>query len=227
MSNSRPFDHAMTGRLALEGVRAIGDMGLLAAAAPLLARSPRGDGHTVLVLPGLAADDNSTRPLRRFLGSLGYDVLGWGLGRNMGPDNETRRGLAEALQRAHARRNQPVSLVGWSMGGVYARELAGASPQSVRLVVTLGSPVLRTVSVPSTSIFTRSDAIVPWRRSVQPAGPTSENVEVSASHISLGHNPSVLHVLADRLAQPAGTWATFAPRGAMARWFPSGAQRSA
>src|SRR4051812_37501863 len=143
MSDRPAFNQSIAGRLALEGVRAVGDLGLLAAAAPILARSPRGDGHTVIVLPGLAADDNSTHPLRAFLRALGYDVMGGGRGRTGGPDDDTRRGLADGLRRAQARRGQPVSLVGWSMGGIYARELASASPDSVRLVVTLGSPVLR------------------------------------------------------------------------------------
>ena len=71
--------------LALEAPRAVSELGLLAAATPLLARAPRGDGHTVLVMPGLGASDVSTRPLRRFLKSRGYDVHGWGLGRNAGP----------------------------------------------------------------------------------------------------------------------------------------------
>src|SRR3954451_524094 len=128
----------MASRLAMEGVQAVGDFGFLAAVAPVLARSPRGDGHTVLVFPGLGGDDQSTQVLRRFLRSLGYDVHGWGLGRNRGPDQETRRGLAQALRTAHGRREQPISLIGWSMGGVYARELAAANPHVVRQVITMG-----------------------------------------------------------------------------------------
>jgi pimeloyl-ACP methyl ester carboxylesterase len=201
-------------------MRAVGDMGLLAVASPVLAMSPRGDGHTVLVLPGLAADDMSTRPLRGFLRWLGYDVLGWGLGRNVGPDAETRRGLGDALRAAYARRGQPVSLIGWSMGGIYARELVGTAPGVVRQVITLGSPVYGSVDVPSTSIYTRSDAIVSWRRSIQRPGPRIENIEVYASHVSLGHNPAVLHVVANRLAQPEGTWSPFTPSGPMRGWFP-------
>ena len=226
MRNGRPFETAAA-KLALDGVRAVGDFGLLAAAAPVLARSPRGDGHTVLVLPGLTADDVSTQPLRQFLRLLGYDVRGWGLGRNRGPDAETRRRLAEVVRTAYEREGRPVSLVGWSMGGVFAREMARATPSAVRLVITLGSPVHGAVDVPATSIYTRSDAIVPWRSSVQSAGRRVENIEVSASHLSLGHNPAVLHVVADRLAQPAGTWAPFTPAGAAARWFPSTRSRSA
>src|SRR5436305_999558 len=224
MPENRAFNRSM-GRMAQEGVQAVVDMGFLAAATPVLARAPKGDGHTVVVLPGLGGDDRSTQPLRGFLRSRGYDVRGWGLGRNLGPDRETRVGLAEALRSAYARRREPVSLVGWSMGGVYARELAAAQPYAVRQVITLGSPVLGSIDVPSPSIITRRDAIVPWRRIVPPAGPQSENIEVRASHITLGQNPSVLYVVADRLAQPVGTWAPFAPSGPAARWFPSDAGR--
>src|SRR5260370_27374120 len=67
-----------------EPVRGVADLAALLAAAPWLATAPRGDGHGVLVLPGLLASDTSTLPLRGFLGWLGHDVRGWDLGRNCG-----------------------------------------------------------------------------------------------------------------------------------------------
>ena len=93
--------------------------------------------------------------------------------------------------------------------------------------MTLGSPVNDPIDVPATSIYTRSDVIVPWQHSIQGPGARVENVEVNASHLSLGHNPAVLHVVADRLAQPVGTWAPFSPRGAWTGWFPAARRRSA
>ena len=123
-----------------EPVRGLVDLTALLVAAPWLATAPRGDGHGVLVLPGLLASDTSTLPLRGYLGWLGYDVRGWDLGRNRGPTEEVLAGLPRALL-AHARRTgRPVSLVGWSLGGVYARELARRSVRRVRQVITLGSP---------------------------------------------------------------------------------------
>ena len=123
-----------------EPVRGLVDLGALLVAAPWLATAPRGDGHGVLVLPGLLASDTSTLPLRGYLGWLGYDVRGWDLGRNRGPTEEVLAGLPRALL-AHARRTgRPVSLVGWSLGGVYARELARRNAKHVRRVITLGSP---------------------------------------------------------------------------------------
>ena len=123
-----------------EPVRWLVDLAALLVAAPWLATAPRGDGHGVLVLPGLLASDTSTLPLRGYLGWLGYDVRGWDLGCNRGPTEEVLAGLPRALL-THARRTgRPVSLVGWSLGGVYARELARRQPRHVRRVITLGSP---------------------------------------------------------------------------------------
>jgi hypothetical protein len=123
-----------------EPVRGLVDLAALLVAAPWLATAPRGDGHGVLVLPGLLASDTSTLALRGYLGWLGYDVRGWDLGRNRGPTEEVLAGLPRALL-AHARRTGgPVTLVGWSLGGIYARELARRNARHVRQVITLGSP---------------------------------------------------------------------------------------
>jgi pimeloyl-ACP methyl ester carboxylesterase len=215
--------------LALEPPRALGELGLLVAGSPLLAStSRRGDGHTVLVMPGLGASDLSTRPLRRFLKSLGYDVHGWGLGRNEGPTARMLDGVGARFLDLHGRRGEGVSLVGWSMGGIFARRLARLDPGAVRQVITLGSPFRMlsetpssSLQVPSTSVYSRTDGIAPWRSCCDGSGPRHEAVEVRGSHCGLGHHPAVLHVVADRLAQPAGEWAPFAPRGLWRPWFPA------
>src|ERR1700760_344155 len=97
-------------------------LGSLLLAAPWLTLAPRGDGHGVLVLPGLLATDTSTRPLRRFLASRGYAVKGWRLGRNVGPTSAILDGMPRALGQLADRTGAPVSVVGWSLGGIYARE---------------------------------------------------------------------------------------------------------
>lgn len=125
--------------LAAEAPRALGELVLLQAARPLLASAPRGDGHPVLVLPGFGADDRSTVPLRRYLRGLGYHVHGWRLGTNV-PSREMIGRLRDRLVHLRAQDARPMSLVGWSLGGIYAREIARASPDAVRTVVTLGSP---------------------------------------------------------------------------------------
>lgn len=214
--------------LALEPPRAVGELGLLAAWSPLLARSPRGDGHTVLVMPGLGASDLSTRPLRRFLRTLGYDVHGWGLGRNEGPTARVLDSVGQRFLDLHGRRGEGVSLVGWSMGGVFARRLARLNPDAVRQVITLGSPYRMlsdtgssSLRTPSTSVYSRSDGIAPWRSCFDGFGVQHEAVEVVGSHCGLGHHPAVLHLVADRLGQPPGEWQPFVPSGLWRPWFPA------
>jgi pimeloyl-ACP methyl ester carboxylesterase len=109
-------------------------------AAPWLARAPRGDGHGVLVLPGFLATDTSTGVLRRFLRMLGYNVRGWEIGRNVGPTERVLDQLPRAVIAFANWTGRPVSVIGWSLGGVYARELARQDPERIRQVITLGSP---------------------------------------------------------------------------------------
>ena len=137
--------------------RAVADYGLYLAARPLLPRLPRGDGHPVLVLPGLLADDVSTRALRTVLRKLGYDVHGWGLGRNIGPTAACVNGIRDRSTELTDRYRQPVTVIGWSLGGIFARDLARRSPESVRQVVTLGSPfrLARNSQSRATKVFDR------------------------------------------------------------------------
>lgn len=122
--------------------RALAELGSLPLAAPLLASAPRGDGHSVLVLPGFLTSDASTTILRRYLTRLGYDAHAWELGRNLGPRAIGREGekLVARLAQVHERTGEKVSLVGWSLGGVMARLVARRVPDAVRQVITLGSP---------------------------------------------------------------------------------------
>jgi len=124
-----------------EPARAVVDAGLLTSTAPLLGMLPRGDGHPVLVLPGLGAGDPATFVLRRVLRRQGYRSHGWGLGVNLGPTQRTRDGLAARLDELTDRYQTPISLVGWSLGGLYAHQLSWHRTESVRQVITLGSPL--------------------------------------------------------------------------------------
>jgi len=117
------------------------DIGALSATLPALARAPRGDGHAVLVIPGLGASDRSTLILRRFLSTLGYAAYGWELGRNIGPTARVVSGLPERLHECRARHGGPVSVIGWSLGGIFARQLGRRHPDAVRQVITLASPI--------------------------------------------------------------------------------------
>ena len=123
----------------MEG-RALSELGAFLGALPLLSLAPRGDGHPVLVLPGLVASDVSTRPLRAFLKGRGYAVSGWRQGRNLGLRDGVQDAMVDLLQEMNDTHGAKVSLVGWSLGGLYARQLAKMMPDRVRGVITLGSP---------------------------------------------------------------------------------------
>lgn len=126
--------------LLLEPQRALLEAMTLPGAQPFLRQAARGDGHPVLVLPGFTAGDGSTRVLRRFLRQQGYASHPWLLGTNRGPVGNLREKLLERVITLADRYNEPLSIVGWSLGGIYARELAKALPDRVRQVVSLGSP---------------------------------------------------------------------------------------
>jgi pimeloyl-ACP methyl ester carboxylesterase len=113
---------------------------------PVLMSAPRGDGHPVLTLPGFLASDLSMAPMRRYLKELGYDTRAWQMGRNIGGMARIRAALLDRLAQIHAETRRKVSVVGWSLGGVYARDLALRAPAMVRSVVTLGSPFANDVT---------------------------------------------------------------------------------
>jgi pimeloyl-ACP methyl ester carboxylesterase len=121
-------------------LRAPWEFGALLPAWPALLRAPAGDGHPVIVFPGLSASDASTYPLRSYLQRLGYAASGWNQGFNFGPRAGVLRYAREQVQEEVDRTGRKVSLIGWSLGGIYARELAKEMPDQVRSVITLGTP---------------------------------------------------------------------------------------
>ncbi|MCW7539239.1 alpha/beta hydrolase [Aquabacterium sp. A7-Y] len=200
---------------------------------------PAGDGHPVILFPGLAADRGTLLPLRNWCERLGYDAHDWGRGMNTGPQG----GLDDWLQQlcedvlTHTRRaGRRASLIGWSLGGIYAREVAKMVPHAVRQVITLGSPFaaghgnagwlhhllsgqsafveavlserLRTPPpLPCTSIYSRTDGVVAWQSCIEPDLPLCESIEVNdASHMGLVWNSRVWSVVAERLSQREGQW---------------------
>ena len=126
--------------LLFEAPRAMLEASQLAWALPGLLQAPGGDGHPVLVLPGYVSDDASTLILRALLERLGYSVYGWegGVNAEMPPAIEAR--LVARLEAVQAEAGEPVSVLGWSLGGVYARFLALERPDLVHYVLTIGSP---------------------------------------------------------------------------------------
>lgn len=197
--------------------------------------SCKGDGHPVLVLPGLGVSGAATADLRMRLQQLGYAVYDWKHGMNYGPgidfDNWLEL-LGAHLQEITDTHQSPVSVIGWSFGGTYARELAKRRPNLVRQVITLATPFASANSqpfstlspaptqflpgtelqqrlsepppVPSVSIYSKSDGIVYWKQCVSSEQRRHQNIEVDGvSHLGMVHHPAVLNVLAD-LLQDAG-----------------------
>ena len=121
--------------------RALLEMALLPASLPLLMQAPRGDGHPVLLLPGFMADEKSLIALKVFLQRKGYDVHTWGLGRNLGFRSKHASALPQKIRYLHHITGRKVSLVGWSLGGVFSLYGAESTLECVRSVITLGSPV--------------------------------------------------------------------------------------
>ena len=121
--------------------RAFFEMALLPASAPLLMSAPQGDGHPVLLLPGFLADETSLIALKFYLERKGYDVRTWGLGRNVGFRSKHVKALPQVIRWLHHKTGRKVSLVGWSLGGVFSMLGAHEASECVRSVITLGSPV--------------------------------------------------------------------------------------
>lgn len=202
---------------------------------------PKGDRHAVVIFPGLATNGTVTRPLQSFCERLGYRCFDWGQGLNTGPKGEIDGwldALAQDVQERTCGHEAPISLVGWSLGGIYAREVAKRLRSRVRQVVTIGTPFagaaehtnvglvyrllngsmppddpallerLRTAPpVPATSIYSRSDGVVAWQACMDARRTgLSESIEIEGSHCGMPWNPSVLRVVADRLAQPLHAW---------------------
>lgn len=131
--------------LSFEAIRALYEYGLsIILNYPLQVISPKGDGHPVMVIPGLGTADTSTHYVRSFLNKLGYKSYSWGLGRNLGPrdgfDTLLNRLIDHVEKISNLYDGQKVSVIGWSLGGIYAREIAKMRPDLVRQVITLGTP---------------------------------------------------------------------------------------
>ena len=126
--------------LASEVGRALVELGAFKMSKPLLKRLGKGDGHPVLVFPGFMASDTSTQPLRNLLNEVGYAAYGWELGRNYGSPQYILYCIKRLESIFAQNGNKRVSLIGWSLGGVYAREVAKERPDLIRQVITLGSP---------------------------------------------------------------------------------------
>jgi dienelactone hydrolase len=197
---------------------------------PAIDSVPRGDGRKVVVLPGILTGDFTTVRLVAWLKQLGYDAQGWGGGINWGPTTEILARVDALIDAAHATSGRKVSLVGRSLGGLYAREYAKRQPARIDRVITLGSPIHLPVKtplspfenvlarfydpsvgervgdvavnppVPVTAIYSKSDGIVPWQACLVEEGPLAENIEIVSAHTVMGENARAMRIVATRLA---------------------------
>jgi len=201
----------------------------LAGASWRLASAPRGDRPVILV-PGWKSPEATMAPLRSWLAWLGHDARHWGLGTNQGnPQGDASR-LAPTVAELADTAGQQVSLVGWSLGGVIAREIARTRPDIVARVITYGTPAIggpvhtvaseawspaereriaarvqsedaaNPITVPITSIFTRRDHVVAWQAQLDRTSPNVRHVEVGSTHLSMGIDPDVWLTIARDLA---------------------------
>jgi len=189
---------------------------------------PSGGGAVVLVIPGFLIDDNVLAPFRRYLDSLDFRAFGWGYGRNWGPTEGALNHLRRRVGELTDLNGGPIAVVGISLGGLFARDLAHDCPGLVRHVVTLASPVrlptassfeilIRALSpfysdrlevsrlasplpVPSTAFFTTDDGVVAWE-SCRSDDPGCTNIEVTGPHMTICGNPAVLSQLVSILAE--------------------------
>lgn len=193
---------------------------------------PAGDGHAVVVFPGFLTGDWATKQLIAWLRKVGYDARGWGTGVNWGPSTQAIKRCETLLDEAVERTGRRVTLIGRSLGGLYARELAKDTPEKIVRVITLGTPVrfpistplspfvdavsgsydpvfvkrahdlTRNPSVPVTAFYSRKDGIVPWKSCLIDESAMAENIEVDSPHTIMGANPQAMRVIAERLATP-------------------------
>ncbi len=179
----------------------------------------------VLVLPGLAAGDGSTLAIRGALASQGHRVHRWNLGTNR-PSPELSDALRSRFFDLVERHDEPIAIVGWSLGGLYAHRLAEFAPNHVRSVITLGSPLndgnrLPSLAVPTTSIYSKNDRIVSWSRSlIDDRTPRHENIEVRSTHLTLGIDPAVMFVIGDRVRCDPERWKPFRVPSLLGAAFP-------
>jgi pimeloyl-ACP methyl ester carboxylesterase len=237
-ANGRPIKAPSVALLALE-MRVYWEFAAGLISWPLLRLAPKGDGHPVLVFPGLGAGNLSTLLLRQFLKDRGYAARTWRFNRNLGPRPGVISGCLEQVADLYQWYGQKVTLIGWSLGGFYAREIAKIMPDAVRSVITLATPfngppkannawyfyefftgkkvgeeMFNTIlseppPLPTTSIYSKSDGIVSWQSCLQDESAKTENIEVIASHLGMGAHPFTLFVIADRLAQAEDDWQPF------------------
>lgn len=200
----------------------------LALRAPKLIGLPRGD-KTVVIFPGYSTNDLAMLPLRSALKALGHQPFGWGFGTNRAEVEKMLDPVAEMVERRVEQTGKPATTIGWSNGGIFAREVARDRPELVSQVITFGTPVFGgpkftrgaalypanevdrvakmvdernaiPIEQPITSIYSEADNIVDWRACIDTFSPNVENLEVRSTHAGMLLDPDIWTIIANRLA---------------------------
>lgn len=190
--------------------RALREPFRLLLAARQLRGAPSG-AASAMVLPGFTTDDRVMAPLRAYLRSRGHTVWGWGLGVNRGEiDVHLPRVIEQVERRVRENHGDPIVLIGWSLGGVFAREVTRRRPELVSRIITIASPARSyskaagdpdapTIDRPILAFYSKRDGVVGWRGSIDDLNPDVEMVEVESSHVGITLDPTVWLAIADRL----------------------------
>lgn len=195
---------------------------------PRLAAAPRGE-QLVVAFPGFRTGDRATWPLRRYLATLGHETHGWGIGTNRGEVAEDLDTIIDVVRTRVEQTGRPAALIGWSLGGVFAREVARSHPELVTRVFTFGTPVVGgprytrsataytperldeievlinernqiPIERPITAIHSRRDGAVDWRACIDDHSPDVENIEVTSCHTGHIIDPEIWALIGERLA---------------------------
>ena len=195
---------------------------------PGLRRIPHGN-RLVVAFPGFRTGDRATWPLRTYLGTLGHECHGWGIGTNRGEVADDLDTIIGVVERHVDRTGVPAAVIGWSLGGVFAREVARDRPELVTRVFTFGTPVVGgprytrsataytperldeieaqinernqiPIERPITAIHSRYDAAVDWRACIDDHSPNVENIEVESCHTGHIIDPDIWRIIGERLA---------------------------
>lgn len=205
----------------LEPSRMLVEKSALAVTTPLLLRNKPSQGRPVLVLTGALSTNAGTAQMRRVLTRLGHYPHTPPTTTMFRSPATMLRAIMSETEKLSDQYGEPITLAGWCMSGAFARVTAQRMPQRVRQVVNMGSSrtapwypseldsAADPLPVPSTVIYSRTDGMTFWKHVREPDGPQVENIEIVSSHWGMASHPHSLTVLADRLAQPLGTWAPY------------------
>jgi pimeloyl-ACP methyl ester carboxylesterase len=204
----------------------------LAASAIRLTRTRTSDTRPVMIIPGLGTNDLSTWPLRQWLTTKGHRAVGWGLGVNRGDPEGVLPTCIATAQALSKQERTKVHLIGWSLGGIIAREIARDCPELCAGVIALATPIVggprfsrpgraypaaeldridaaieerdrRPITVPTTAIYSRNDGIVNWKACIDRLTVEAVNIEVSSTHLSMGIDPDVWAAICDAIGRSA------------------------